>query len=556
MQGRWSYTLDFYPEYKRKLQEKYPGILKESHKKTIMNTSVTEKPRQTSEPANDKVWLIVAGLMLTTFLAALDGSIVSTAMPTITGQLGGFDLYSWVFSIYLLTSTVTVPIYGKLADLFGRKRVLLVGVVLFLAGSALCGYSQDMLQLVIFRGIQGIGGGAILPIAVTILGDLFPLEQRAKIQGFTGSVWGISAVVGPALGGFIVDNTSWRWIFYLNLPFGILAVLTIVIFFHERLNTRNHKIDFMGAFCLLVGTSALLLGLTSGGRDWAWVSGPSLLVFGVAVVGLAGFFMVERVAGEPILPLSLFKNRLILVSGIAALLIGGVMIGVVTYVPLFVQGALGTSATIAGGVLATMSIGWPIAGSFAGRLILRWGYRYTALLGGVILLVSVIMMLVIDRQTSPFYIAFCSLLSGFGLGFSTTSFVVAIQNEVTWERRGVATASNLFLRSLGSTIWVAALGSILNNILVSQTEKLTGGTHNPLDLMNAILNPLAGRTIDAATRGAVQTGLEQAFHWVILVEVLSAVIALVIIFQMPRAKINRKAAAEVESVPNPTGLPE
>jgi EmrB/QacA subfamily drug resistance transporter len=521
-----------------------------------MNTSVTEKPRQTSEPANDKVWLIVAGLMLTTFLAALDGSIVSTAMPTITGQLGGFDLYSWVFSIYLLTSTVTVPIYGKLADLFGRKRVLLVGVVLFLAGSALCGYSQDMLQLVIFRGIQGIGGGAILPIAVTILGDLFPLEQRAKIQGFTGSVWGISAVVGPALGGFIVDNTSWRWIFYLNLPFGILAVLTIVIFFHEKLHTRSHKIDFLGAFCLLLGTSALLLGLTSGGRDWAWLSGPSVLVFGVAVVSLAAFFMVERGAGEPILPLSLFKNRLILVSGIAALLIGGVMIGIVTYVPLFVQGALGASATIAGGVLATMSIGWPIAGSIAGRLMLRWGYRYTALLGGAILLVSVIMMLVIDRQTSPFYIAFCSLLSGFGLGFSTTSFVVAIQNEVTWERRGVATASNLFLRSLGSTIWVAGLGSILNSILVSQTEKLAGGTRNPLDLVNAILNPVAGRTIDAVARNAVQTGLEQAFHWVILVEVLSAVIALVIIFQMPRAKITRKAALEVEAVPNPTGLPE
>lgn len=531
-------------------------LLRPLYKKELMNTSVTEKPIRTSEPKNDRVWLVVVGIMLTTFLTALDGSIVSTAMPTITGQLGGFNLYSWVFSIYLLTSTVTVPIYGKLADLFGRKRVLLVGVVLFLVGSALCGYAQDMLQLVIFRGVQGIGGGAILPIGVTILGDLFSIEQRAKIQGFTGSVWGISAVVGPALGGFIVDNTSWRWIFYLNIPFGILAVLTIFLFFHEQVHTRTHKIDFTGAFSLLLGTSALLLGLTSGGRDWGWLSVPSLLVFAVAIVSLVAFFMIERVAGEPILPLSLFKNRLILVSGIAALLVGGVMIGIVTYVPLFVQGVLGTSATIAGGVLATMSIGWPIAGSFAGRLILRWGFRYTSLLGGTLLVVSVIMMLIIDRHTSPFYIAFCSLLAGFGLGFSTTSFVVGIQNEVNWERRGVATASNMFLRSLGSTVWVAGLGSILNNILVSQTEKLTGSTRNPLDLVNAILNPVAGRAIDSTAKAAVQASLEQAFHWVILVEVLSAVVALVVIFQMPRTKTANKAAAQVESAPNPTGLPE
>ncbi len=517
-----------------------------------MNTSLTEKPPKTAEPEKNKLWLVVAGLMLTTFLAALDGSIVSTAMPTITGQLGGFNLYSWVFSIYLLTSTVTVPIYGKLADLFGRKRVLLVGIGLFLLGSALCGYSQDMLQLVLFRGLQGIGGGAILPVAVTILGDLFPLEQRAKIQGFTGSVWGISAIIGPTLGGFIVDNTSWRWIFYLNLPIGLLAVMTIVFFFHERTVTRNHRIDFAGAFFLTLGTSALLLGLTSGGRDWDWLSPQSVLVFVLAIVGLVAFVMVERVAGEPMLPLSLFENRMIRVSGIAGLLIGGVMIGIVTYVPLFVQGVLGTSATIAGGVLATMSIGWPVAGAYAGRLILRWGYRLTALLGGAILLLSVIMMLVIDRQTSPFYIAFCSLLSGFGLGFSTTSFVVGIQNEVTWERRGVATASNLFLRSLGSTIWVAGLGSILINILVSQTGNLS---KNPLDLVNSILNPVAGKQIDPASRLAVQSGLEQAFHWVILVEVLSAVAALIVIFQMPRSRIVKEG--EIEPPPaNPTGLPE
>jgi EmrB/QacA subfamily drug resistance transporter len=502
-----------------------------------MKTSLTETetPLKMAEPPKNALWLVVAGLMLTTFLAALDGSIVSTAMPTITGQLGGFDLYSWVFSIYLLTSTVTVPIYGKLADLFGRKRVLLVGIGLFLLGSALCGYSQSMLELVIFRGLQGVGGGAILPIASTILGDLFPPSQRAKIQGWTGSVWGISAVVGPALGGFIVDNTSWRWIFYLNLPFGVLAVLTIVLFFHERAITHNHRIDFAGAFSLMLGTSALLIGLTSGGRDWAWLSFQSILIFAVAVTALAAFLLVERLAREPLLPLSLFKNRLILVSGLAALLVGGVMIGIVTYVPLFVQGVLGSSATVAGGVLATMSIGWPLAGAMAGRAILRWGYRLTALLGGWILLVSVLMMLVIDSQTSPFYIAFCALVSGLGLGFSTTSFIVGIQNEVTWERRGVATASNLFLRSLGSTIWVAGLGSLLTNILVSQTEHLAGASRNPLDLVNAILNP-AGKQLDPVAHLAVQSGLTQAFHWVIVVEALTAVVALIIIWQMPRSR--------------------
>ncbi|MDB5079433.1 MAG: drug resistance transporter, EmrB/QacA subfamily [Chloroflexi bacterium] len=518
-----------------------------------MNTTLTGKSPDISEPEKNSVWLVVAALMLTTFLAALDGSIVSTAMPTITGQLGGFNLYSWVFSIYLLTSTVTVPIYGKLADLYGRKRVLLVGTGLFLVGSALCGYSQSMLELVIFRGIQGIGGGAILPIASTILGDLFPPAQRAKIQGWTGSVWGISAVAGPALGGFIVDHTTWRWIFFLNLPIGILALLAIVFFFHERMVTRNHKIDIAGAVTLMLGTSALLIGLTLGGRDWPWLSLESILTFTVAVVSLAAFFLVERVAGEPLLPLSLFQNRLIRISGIAALLMGGVLIGIVTYVPLFVQGVLGTSATIAGGVLATMSIGWPLAGSFAGRTIMRWGYRQTALLGGSILLLSVLMMLVIDKQTSPIYIALCALVSGFGLGFSTTSFIVGIQNEVNWERRGVATASNLFLRSLGSTIWVAGLGSILTNTLVSQTAPVTGPNQNPLDLVNTILNPASGQKLEPGVQAAVQSGLEQAFRWVTIVEVLTAIVALLVIWRMPRSRVIKDSVTPPASSP---GVPE
>lgn len=478
--------------------------------------------------------LIVVGLMLATFLSAMDSSVVSTAMPTITGILGGFSLYSWVFSIYLLTSTVTVPIYGKLADLYGRKRVLLFGILVFLLGSGLCGLAQSMLQLVIFRGIQGIGAGAILPITMTIFGDIFSIEERARVQGLTGSVWGISAIVGPALGGLIVDNTSWRWVFLINLPAGLLSLLVLIFFFHEKTQVHQHSVDYVGAIALMAGSAALLLALTSGGRDWEWVSAQSISVFLFAVLSIIAFLLVEVRVSEPILPLSIFADRMIAVSGIASLLAGGVMIGATTYVPLFAQGSLGTSATVAGAVLATMSIGWPIASSLSGRLILRVGYRITAVIGGVFLVLGSGLLFYFSHLSSPLLIAVASFVIGAGMGFSTTAFIVGIQNAVDWSRRGVATSSNLFLRSMGASIWVALLGAIANNVLIS-------------DLNSPRAPQMINQLLQSGSSGAVVQGMESVrlaishasqsvFFW----QLVTACITFIAICFMPSGDINDK----------------
>lgn len=490
----------------------------------------------TAKKTQSGTWLVLAGIMLATFLAALDSSVVSTAMPTITGILGGFGLYSWVFSLYLLTSTVTVPIWGKLADLYGRKRILILGIVIFIVGSALCGSAHSMLQLVIYRGIQGIGSGAVLPVATTIPGDLFSIEQRARIQGWIGSVWGVAAVVGPALGGLIVDHFTWQWVFYINVPFAMLAVLLLAIYFKEDVQARPHGIDYIGAVTLMAGTSLLLLGLTSSGKQWSWFGPQSAAVFGLAIVLLLIFLFVERRVREPILPLSLFRSRFIAVAGIASLLFGGVMMGVTTYVPLFAQGAVGTTATVAGAVVATMSIGWTLAGTICGRVILRWGYRRTSILGGVFLLVGVAMLVIVTRNASPFYVALCSFVVGLGMGFSTTAFVVGIQSQVTWEQRGTATASNMFIRSLGGTIWVAVLGTVVNTIVLSHTRSIarsSSTTRDPSSLINSLLNPSGTAHVSSAVVEQVRGALASAFHSLTFWEIAVAALALLVLLWMP-----------------------
>lgn len=492
----------------------------------------------TADATRTSTRLVLAGLMLATFLSAMDSSIVATAMPSIVGILGGFQLYSWIFSIYLLTTTVTVPIYGKLADLYGRQRVLLFGITLFLVGSVLCGLAQSMLQLVAFRGIQGIGAGAILPISTTLLGDLYPVEQRARVQGVMGSVWGFSAVVGPTVGGLIVDNTSWRWIFLINLPAGALAIAFILLFLHEHLERRQHRIDYAGAVTIVVSTGALLVALTSGGREWAWLSAESLGLFILAAAALGAFVLIERRAAEPVLPLGLFRDRLIGVSNLAGLLIGGVLIGVVTYVPLFAQGVLGTSATVAGAVMATMSIGWPLAAAMSGRVMLRWGYRATAVLGSSLITLGMVLFYFVSSEAPALYLALCSFVVGAGLGFATNAFIIGIQNSVGWRVRGVATASNLFLRSLGAVIWVALLGSVVNTVLSGELAERGGASGRPSDLVNSLLDQ-AAHPIPAAALASIRAALASAVHSVFILELVTAVAALVVIFWMPRHRAER-----------------
>ncbi|HET8970015.1 MAG TPA: MFS transporter, partial [Candidatus Nanopelagicales bacterium] len=324
---------------------------------------------------------VLVALMLTMALVAMDTTIVATVIPQVVGDLGGFALIGWVFSIYLLAQTVTIPVYGKLADLYGRKPVLVVGVVIFLVGSALSALSWSMVALIAFRGLQGLGAGSIGATVNTVAGDLYDVRERGRIQGWLSSVWGISAILGPAIGGLFAEFATWRWIFLVNLPLGALALLLIVRHLHEKVERRRHRIDYAGAVLVLFAAGLLILGLLQGGTAWPWLSAPSVLVFALSVLAAGAAVVVERRAAEPMMPPWLWTQRVTAGSYAATMVAGLLVIGLVTFLPTWAQAVLGLGPVAAGFVLATMSIAWPLASTFSSRLYLRIGFRDTAVVG-------------------------------------------------------------------------------------------------------------------------------------------------------------------------------
>jgi len=409
--------------------------------------------------------------MLTVGLAAIDSTIVATAVPQIVADLGGFSLFPWIFSIYLLTQAVTVPIYGRLSDVFGRKPVLLVGVAGFLAGSILCAVAWSMVALIVFRGVQGLAAGAILPTTTTIVGDLYEPAERGRIQGYISSVWGVSAIVGPALGGFFAQYWTWRGIFWLNLPIGVGAAWLIRRHLHERIERRTHRIDYAGAAALTLACSLLILALLEGGVSWAWSSSVSVALFALSAALLAAFVQIERTVAEPILPLWIFQHRTLLAANLAGLAIGAILIGQSSYVPTYAQRVVGVGAVVAGFAMAAMTIGWPIAATLAPRVYMRIDYRRTALLGGVISLAGCLLLaLFVVGDAGIWRVAVASFVLGVGLGFASVSTVVAVQSVVGWGTRGVVTGSNMFIRTLGSAVGVAVFGSIANGRLAHRRQ--------------------------------------------------------------------------------------
>ncbi|HEY7415338.1 MAG TPA: MFS transporter, partial [Ktedonobacteraceae bacterium] len=337
---------------------------------------------------------VVIGLMLTMGLAAMDTTIVATAIPSIVSDLGGFSLFAWVFSIYTLIQAVTIPICSKLADLYGRKPVLIIGIIIFVVGSILSGLSWNMLSLIVFRGLQGVGAGVVQPMITTVAGDLFSVEERGRIQGWISSVWGIAAVIGPAIGGFFTEYASWRWIFYINVPLGALALLMIWLNLHEQVAHRQHRIDYTGAALLAVAIGLLVLGLLSGGEQWPWLSLTSILVFTGAALALVAFVWQEHRAPEPMMPLWVFSRRVLIGSNIATIVLGLLSIGLSTFLPTYAEGVLGTSAIVAGFALAVMSISWPLSSALSSKLYMRIGFRNTALIGsGITLIASLIFVI-------------------------------------------------------------------------------------------------------------------------------------------------------------------
>ena len=477
----------------------------------------------------------LVALMLAMFMGAIEATIVATAIPTIVGDLGGFSLLSWVFSAYLLTQAASVPIYGKLADLFGRRSVFLAGTAIFAGGSFLCGAAGSMIQLVLFRALQGLGAGAVLPIASTIVGDLYDLEERARIQGYLASVWGISSIVGPALGGLIVTYLGWPWIFYVNLPVALLAMGLLVANFHERIRPARRPIDYPGAALLFAGVGALITFLVQGGTAWEWGSTPSAALAATAVLGMAGFFVQERRAPEPILPLPLFRRPVIAVGNAGGFLAGALTVGTSSFIPTFVQGALGGTPLVAGLSLGAMSVGWPLAATFSGRLMIRFGYRWTAAAGTLFNLAGALALLALTTGSRPWQVAAGAFLMGVGLGLTTSTYLISIQQSVAWNERGVATGSNSFARMLGSALGVAVLGSLLNARLRAHLERYGTDFLRSLgtDAGNALLDPAGRIALSPAEAAVVREGLAQGTQWVFAGLLLISLIAVAVAWKLP-----------------------
>lgn len=443
---------------------------------------------------------VLLAVMLSTGLVAIDSTILATAVPAVVEDLGGFTQFPWLFSVYLLAQAVSVPVYAKLADQVGRKPVMLVGIALFLLGSLLCGLAWGMGALIAFRAVQGLGAGAVQPVGMTIVGDIYSVAERAKVQGYLASVWAISAVVGPTLGGVFADYVSWRWIFFINLPLGIAAAWMLVRHFSEDVARARHRIDVAGSVLLTAGGVLLLLALLEGGIRWSWASSTSIGLFAVATALLVLFGLVERRAAEPVLPLWVFRRRVLVSAMLASLVVGVLMMGLSTYVPLYAQSVLGHGAVVAGFALAAMTLGWPIAASNAGRLYLTIGFRSTMLIGGVIGFAGAALLLTIDQDSSILHLAAPSFVMGIGFGLVASPSVIAAQSSVTWQHRGVATGTTMFARSVGSAVGVAVFGAIANGVV---TSRLGRGVPDLEHLTPDVLHPAVHAVFVASAVAAV-----------------------------------------------------
>jgi EmrB/QacA subfamily drug resistance transporter len=447
-----------------------------------------------------RVLAIYSGLMVALLLAALDQTIVATALPKVVSDLGGITQYSWVFTAYMLGSTVTVPLYGKLGDAHGRKPLFIVAIVIFLVGSALCGLSQNMWQLVVFRAVQGVGAGGLFPLTLAMVGMIVPPRDRGRYQGLIGSVFAGASIIGPLIGGFIVDNASWRWIFYVNLPVGGLALIVILVTMPRRPYRQDHSIDWLGAGILAAGTTALLLGLVWGGNEYPWGSPEVVVALGAAAFFLAVFAVVERQVKEPILPFDILRNQTVASSVACMALVGAAMFGTISYVPLFVQGVIGTSATSSGVVLTPLILGAVTTSFISGQIVSRTGrYRPNTLIGPLMLGAGMFLLWRMDVHTTNGEAARNMVVAGIGLGMMMQIFVLSVQNSVSRRAMGSATALTQFARSIGATFGVTIMGVIINQNLPPAVSTSSVAIHRL---------PLAGRiTLAHAIRPAFLFGV-------------------------------------------------
>ncbi len=495
-----------------------------------------------------RVVVVTAAIMLSLFLASMEATVVATGMPTIVSQLGGLEYYSWVFSAYMLTSTTTVPLYGKLSDLYGRKPIYAAAMVLFLIGSLLCGLSQSMLQLIAARAVQGVGAGGLLPLAFIMIGDMFTLEQRARMQGLFSGVWGVSSVVGPLLGGFLVDQVSWHWIFFINIVPGLLAGILVWQAWVDRPREGKARpsVDYAGAVLLTTGVVVLLLGLFEAGTPIGW----ALLAGAVVAFALLGW--VERRAPDPVLPLSLFRDRLFIIACAHGIFAGWAMFGSTAYIPLFVQAVLGTSATAAGATLTPLLIAWVVASIVGSRLLLKIGYRTLAVTGMMLLTIGSFLMSRISAGSSQLSLIIGLALMGTGMGLSIPAFLIAVQSTVGRRFMGTATSTLQFSRSIGGVLGISVMGVVL---AMSLTANLQAAGLDPASVsIDALLDPLA-QSANASLDATLRIALANAIQGVFLLAFIAAAIGLVATALAPAGRIAQLAAQRAQKTEEGTGQP-
>ncbi|MCD2257150.1 MDR family MFS transporter [Agrilactobacillus fermenti] len=467
--------------------------------------------------------LTTIAIFIATFMTAIEGTIVSTAMPTIIGNLHGVELMNWVFSIFLLTSAMATPIYGKFSDRNGRKPVFIFGLIIFVVGSCLCGLSTNMMQLIIFRAIQGIGAGAIQPITFTVIADIYPFEKRAKVLGFNGSAWGVASVIAPLLGGFIVEKLSWHWIFFINLPVGLLTLLMISLYYRENRQVNKTSIDWLGSFWLLVLLLALMLvfQLISQSAQPLLISGLIL----TATISSWLFYRQEKKATDPIIALKLLKNKTFVSQNLVALLVSGFVMGFEVYMPTWAQAILGFLPTSAGFVVTPSSLMWIVGSFIAGKLILKYTPQHI-LSGALLWLLIAAFVMATNGIATPFgWFLFWAAFMGLSFGVIITTTTVTIQSVVAKNEVGVATSLNTLARTLGQTLLVSIYGIVMNRALLQGTK-----THADVTMaqLNRLIDPLKARTLPKQQLPTLRSILYQGLHWIYVVAAIVIILALLI----------------------------